>query len=157
MTVEWKLVRKNIDPERTIGELYIGDKLVCYTVEDTERETKIPKVTAIPRGRYQVKRTFSNRFQHDTLELQDVPNFTGIRIHPGNTAVDTEGCILPGFQRTDHGVLDSRFAVAELDKWYDAATLNPVDKVPTGEEVWITITGIAPVAWERPTQGEHVA
>lgn len=140
--MEWTLVRKDCTGIRSIGELRIGNHLVCYTCEDAERQTKVPGQTAIPRGRYRVERTYSNRFQHETLQLLDVPNFEGIRIHAGNTAADTEGCILPGFERWINGVGSSRLAVAELDKWYDAAINNK-------EEVWITIEGFEPESWNQ--------
>ena len=43
----------------------------------------------------------SPRFGLDTLTLLDVPGFDFIRIHAGNTAQDTEGCLLLGMRATD--------------------------------------------------------
>lgn len=113
--------------QHTIGELFrLGnaDKEwhLCYTCEDVIREVlgvpveswKIPGRTAIPQGTYDVLITFSNRFQKPTPILMHVPGFTGIRIHAGNTAADTEGCILPGLTWDDIGVMQSRAAMAML-------------------------------------------
>jgi hypothetical protein len=80
----------------TFGTLYIDDLPACYTLEDIEREIKIPHETAIPTGVYKVTVTYSQRFKRNLPLLLDVPNFSGVRIHSGNTSADTEGCILLG-------------------------------------------------------------
>lgn len=86
----------------TLGNLYINGVLECHTLEDVVRELgpngsgKIMKETAIPAGTYKVDITFSPKFGRDMPILLDVPFFTGIRIHKGNTDHDTWGCILLG-------------------------------------------------------------
>lgn len=80
----------------TAGSLLINGRFFCYTLEDQERASKIWGRTAIDRGRYQVVMTYSNRFKKVLPLLLNVPNFEGVRIHAGNTADDTEGCILVG-------------------------------------------------------------
>ena len=55
------------------------------------------------------------------LMLCNVPMFEGIRIHPGNSAADTEGCLLPGLSRAEDWVSSSRVAFNRLfDKLYAA-------------------------------------
>lgn len=80
----------------TTGKLYIDGILECYTLEDVVRDVKIQNQTAIPFGTYNVIIDMSNRFQRLLPLIENVSNFTGIRMHPGNTSVDTDGCILLG-------------------------------------------------------------
>lgn len=91
-----QLVRKVFSPESTVGELFIGEAFECFTLEDAVRPVKIAGKTAIPAGTYEVTVTFSNRFGKLLPLLMGVPNFEGVRIHPGNRPEDTEGCILVG-------------------------------------------------------------
>lgn len=93
----------------TIGKLYIDGAFTCNTLEDEVREVagkpahewKIKGNTAVPSGTYRVTLQNSPRFGLDTLTLLDVPGFDFIRIHAGNTAQDTEGCLLLGMRATD--------------------------------------------------------
>lgn len=98
----------------TIGELTVDGLFQCYTLEDKEREVKIKSETAIPRGTYKVIINQSARFKTLLPLLLDVPGFEGIRIHPGNTNHDTEGCILVGKTRGTDFIGKSRKAFAEL-------------------------------------------
>lgn len=106
------LTRIDRDNDATIGQLEIDGEFVCYTCEDVVRPDgiKIPGKTAIPAGTYPVQITWSPRFQQDMPLLVGVPNFSGVRIHPGNTALDSEGCILPGMERSGDTVLRSKQA-----------------------------------------------
>lgn len=113
----------NIDVKRdarvgasTLGKLYIDGIYQCETLEDVVRApgVKIHGQTAIPAGEYQVLVTMSQRFKRLLPLLLDVPGFEGVRIHPGNTDADTEGCILVGRGRERNIVTDSRAAFGPL-------------------------------------------
>jgi len=109
------LERLQLDPDVTIGALSVDGDFECWVCEDTVRTgPKVYGKTAIPAGIYQVDVTFSNRFQKPLPLLLNVPGFSGIRIHPGNTAADTEGCLLPGIDRLAKSVGRSRLAFAAL-------------------------------------------
>lgn len=92
------LQRKWSVKDATIGELYIDDVFECFTLEDMVRPAsqKVPGKTAIPTGMYAVVVDWSPRFNKNMLHILDVPGFEGIRIHPGNAAIDTDGCLLVG-------------------------------------------------------------
>lgn len=96
--MELTLNRIFLGSSATIGELLINDKHLCDTLEDRVRPEgeKVYGKTAIPEGTYEVKLTHSPRFKKILPEILNVPNFSGIRIHTGNSSKDTEGCILVG-------------------------------------------------------------
>ena len=102
--------------ESTIGELSFDGIFSCYVLEDTCRDHKIDGKTAIPPGRYEVIRNHSERFNRTLPLLLDVPNYFGVRIHPGNTAKDTFGCLLPGLRKDINTVYDSVKAFEIVDK-----------------------------------------
>jgi hypothetical protein len=85
-----------------MGKMYINDEFFAFTCEDADRKLygdcnkKIRKKTAIDAGKYEVVLSFSNRFQKYLPLLLNVPCFDGIRIHGGNTAENSQGCILIG-------------------------------------------------------------
>lgn len=108
------LLRREVFSERsTIGTLS-GGGFVCDTLEDKDRKLEeFPNnkqfgKTAIPRGRYKVVLDWSPRFQIMLPHVLDVPGFEGVRIHPGNSAEDTDGCILVGSGRGEDFIRNSR-------------------------------------------------
>lgn len=124
-----RLEREPTVDEKTFGSLYIDGQFYCYTIEDAMRPVKIAGRTAIPLGTYQVIITPSVRFKRKLPLLLNVPNYVGVRIHPGNTIEDTDGCILPGLIKTPSGVGQSRLAFEPL--------LARLERAPGPH--WITI------------------
>ncbi len=116
--VKLLLQRKWCVKDATIGELFLDDVFQCYTLEDVVRsvDQKVQNATAIPTGSYHVVVDWSPRFQKNMLHILDVPGFEGIRIHAGNTAGDTDGCILVGqtIDLTDGAIGASRIAYEQL-------------------------------------------
>lgn len=129
--MELKLKRIAKKPTYTIGKLYIDGKYFCDTIEDTDRglsstmneavivAKKIKHKTAIPAGKYAVDmRTVSPRFGAQSFykdvcggrlpRLQGVKGFDGVLIHCGNTAEDSSGCILVGYNTVKGMVTNSK-------------------------------------------------
>lgn len=91
------LVRNTYTPISTIGDLLIDHHIFCHTLEDVVRQKSAKKIygkTAIKAGLYRIVLSMSNRFKRIMPELLDVPDFIGVRMHGGNTADDTDGCII---------------------------------------------------------------
>ena len=81
----------------TVGKMYVDGVYECYTLEDVVRNgTKVIGKTAIYPGEYKLIIDASTRFKQDMPHILDIPDFTGVRIHSGNTSEDTDGCILLG-------------------------------------------------------------
>jgi hypothetical protein len=103
-----ELKRVALKDTYTIGKLYVDGVYFCDTLEDKVRdlnkdgdladqgETKVMHETAIPYGTYKVIMNMSTRFKRLMPLLLDVPSFQGIRIHAGNVAEHSSGCILVG-------------------------------------------------------------
>jgi hypothetical protein len=128
----------------TIGKLYINNAYFCDTLEDVDRGLsssmsndvlkykKLAHITAIPTGRYQVtmdiisprlsKSNFYKQYGGGRVpRLLNVPAFEGILIHCGNTAKDTDGCILVGKNSKVGMVLDSKITYSKLYPLLEAA------------------------------------
>lgn len=112
----------------TIGKLYIDGKYFCDTLEDKVRdynkdgdlldpgETKVYGQTAIPYGTYEVEVTYSPKFKRDLPLIKNVPHFEGIRIHRGNWATDSSGCVIVGENKIKGGVINSTPYEKEITK-----------------------------------------
>ena len=137
----------------TIGRLYIQKRVddeflagtenqyFCDTLEPTWRDYangayKVKGRSAIPEGRYAVVISYSPKFKQWLPILLGGPEFNrkwqGIRIHAGNTANDTEGCILVGKNRLVGQVVDSRI-------WLHRLKQKIVEAKGRGEAVWLTV------------------
>jgi len=123
----------------TIGILYVNGIKLCETVEDKDRglnssmdlatiaKRKVYGETAIPTGTYKVilstslkfkSRAWAKKYGGLVPEILGVKGFDGVRIHPGNTAEDSLGCLLPGDNKIKGGVINSTKRYYELmDKY----------------------------------------
>jgi len=134
--MQLKIIREPSNLSSTIGSLLIDGKFFCWTLEDVVREVagkpvaswKIQNMTAIPRGKYDVTIDMSPRFKRRMPLIKAVPGFEGVRIHVGNRAEDTDGCILLGYKRDETTILKSADAFNDFFvKLNDAvATQEPV-------------------------------
>lgn len=103
-----KVIRKQFLPDRCLGELYLNDKFLCYTLEDKDRgleqsmtnaeidKLKINAQTACPSGKYRIVLSYSTKLKRFLPLLLDVPRGKGVRIHKGSDIEWTSACILVG-------------------------------------------------------------
>lgn len=129
--MELRLERIALRSEYTIGKLYVDGEYVADTIEDTVRdldkdgkfangEVKIPGKTAIPYGRYEItmkvkspkysnfsKYSWAKKYDGYLPRLLNVPHFDGVLIHVGNSALDSEACVLVGENKVVGKVINS--------------------------------------------------
>ena len=107
-----QVVRTQFGIDATNGLLFIDGVFECYTLEDQYQAVKVMHETCIPEGTYDIKfrktggfhAKYSARYKnahYGMLHLQDVPGFTYILIHTGNTDEHTSGCLIVGETQQD--------------------------------------------------------
>lgn len=137
----------------TISHLYIDGERFCDVCEDTDRgltsdmsEEEILKIkingkTAIPSGTYEVtlgvkSAKFSTK-KYEKLygwingylpRLLNVKGFSGVLMHVGNSADDSEGCLILGLNKAKGKVINS----AETFKRF-------YKRINTGGRIFLTI------------------
>ncbi len=141
-----RVVRTDFTNQSTVGELHIDGQFYCYTLEDVDRgltaTMPLPDIlarkqfaqTAIPTGNYEVVLNWSNRFQQQMPLLLRVPGWEGVRLHSGNYAGQTEGCILLGKLKLPDMVGQSNATFA--------AFLNLLKKTARTEKIHIDVVGL---------------
>lgn len=153
--MEILVYRKWKKPDYTVGRLSVDGVTICNTMEDVDRglddgmpdwmirNKKIPNVTAIPTGRYEVEmNVVSPRFskypfymevcQGKLPRLKNVKGFDGIVIHTGNDETHSSGCLLVGLNKIRGKLTDSK----ETFKKVYALMKEAHDR---GETIYITI------------------
>jgi hypothetical protein len=123
-SMQLEVVRFSSESDSTNGLLFdiTGNerKFLCYTLEDEQRDDKVQSETRIPEGTYEIalrkyggfNTKYSKRFadiHYGMLQVMDVPNFSHILIHCGNTDEDTSGCLLLGDTQENNQVKKNGF------------------------------------------------
>lgn len=130
----------------TIGALQVENRdthqmeYFCDTLEphaiNWQCEEKTAGLTAIPEGRYRVCLRYSKTFKRNMPFLENVPYFSGIMIHTGNSPKNTRGCVLVGqslpLGGVEGGLYNSRIYFKKLYQLI-------ADAIEDGEEVWVTV------------------
>lgn len=153
--LELLLDRKYKNETYTIGNLYVDGEWFCNTLEDKDRgllqtmpieeinKIKVYGETAIPTGRFAVRmdivspkyngvKWYKDNFGGRMPRLESVKGFSGILIHSGNTALDSNGCILVGMNKAKGKVLDSRATFQKLWKILEQAR-------KAGKTIYLTV------------------
>jgi hypothetical protein len=129
----------------TVGLMFIDNVFVCFVLEDIFQVSKVMHKTRISAGLYKISLQKSGNlhtkyaqkfsFHVGMLLLNNVPNFSGIMIHVGNSAKDSSGCLLVGDTHTAHkqSIEHSTLAYTNIYKIISSAILK-------GEQVEILIT-----------------
>jgi hypothetical protein len=147
-----QVVRTQFGKDATNGLLFIDGKFECYTLEDQYQAVKVMHETCIPEGEYdiQFRKTggFHTRYSakygnshYGMLHLQDVPGFSFILIHAGNTDEHTSGCLITGETQQDLDLGKDGF-VGQSVKAYKAMYRKVANELLQGKKVSIEYTTI---------------
>lgn len=138
-----KVDRFRYTDKLTMGKMYLNGIFHCYTLEDKVRpknEKKVMYYTAIPAGTYTVNLQAYSMYDYlrGTPVINNVPGFTGIRIHGGHNSFnqdDTEGCILVGDADLGTKIGDFKVVlpeiIARIKKANNRATIIITDSFPS--------------------------
>ncbi len=143
----FEIIRKRLTDKSSTGGMYCDGEYMCETLEDKTREgPKVPGATAIPCGTYEIVIDPSQRFKKLMPHILRVPDFSGVRIHKGNDAGDTEGCPLVGMQSGPDRVWDCQPA---YDKFFKLLW----EHLETGQKQYIKVSVAVDVEDLRTTKG----
>jgi len=142
--MELQLKRETFTEQSTIGTLTIDGVFECFILEDRDRglndtltleqisKVKVYGKTCIPYGRYEIDWTMSARFKVFMPILLNVKGYAGIRIHKGNTEIDSLGCLLCGTRKKSNMITESTLATKNLYAKIENAKKQ-------GQRIFITI------------------
>ena len=128
------------DDDTTISRVLVDQHFLCFGLEDEYREEKVAKETRIAAGNYRVRiRTFGGHhtrysrrfpdFHQGMLEIMDVPEFTDILIHCGNTDEDTAGCLIIGIgANTEPGDMSISQSVTAYRRFYQTVIQSALNE-----------------------------
>ena len=156
-----QVVRTQFGKDATNGLLFVNGVFECYTLEDQYQAVKVMHETCIPEGTYDIKfRTvggFHEKYKkkygnshYGMLHLQDVPNFTYILIHAGNTDEHTSGCLIVGETQQDLDISDDGF-IGHSGKAYLILYNKVAKELLLGKSVTIEYTTITKLL-EKPLE-----
>ena len=146
------VVRTQFGTDATNGLLFIDGLFECYTLEDQYQAVKVMHETCIPEGTYDIKfrktggfhAKYTERYKnahYGMLHIQDVPNFTYILIHTGNTDEHTSGCLIVGETQQDLEVSKDGF-IGSSTVAYKKMYSKVASKLLQGKDVTIEYTTI---------------
>ena len=146
------VVRTQFGTDATNGLLFINGIFECYTLEDQYQAVKVMHETCIPEGTYDIKfrktggfhAKYTERYKnahYGMLHIQDVPNFTYILIHTGNTDEHTSGCLIVGETQQDLEVSKDGF-IGSSTVAYKKMYAKVAGQLLQGKDVTIEYTTI---------------
>jgi len=157
-----QVVRTQFGRDATNGLLFIDGIFECYTLEDQYQAVKVMHETCIPEGKYNIEfrktggfhAKYSERYKnahYGMLHIQDVPNFTYILIHTGNTDEHTSGCLIVGETQQDLEISKDGF-VGSSSVAYKKMYAKVAGQLLQGKKVTIEYTTINKLLEQKPAE-----
>lgn len=159
-----QVIRTQFGKDATNGMLFIDGVFECYTLEDQYQAVKVMHETCIPEGKYdiQFRKTggfhakYSERYKnahYGMLHIQDVPNFTYILIHSGNTDEHTSGCLIVGETQQDLDLGKDGF-IGHSAKAYTKMYRQVAGQLLMGKKVTIEYLNVAKLLDDEPVDNK---
>ena len=156
-----QVVRHQFGKDATNGMLFIDGIFECYTLEDQYQAVKVMHETCIPEGTYDIEfrktggfhAKYTERYKnahYGMLHVQNVPNFTYILIHTGNTDEHTSGCLIVGESQQDLDVSKDGF-IGSSAVAYKKMYRKVAGELLQGKPVSIEYTTINKLLESKPT------
>ena len=142
--------------------LFIDGIFECYTLEDQYQAVKVMHETCIPEGEYDIKfrktggfhAKYTERYKnahYGMLHIQDVPNFTYILIHTGNSDEHTSGCLIVGETQQDLDISKDGF-IGSSTIAYKKMYSKVASQLLQGKKVTINYTTITKLLENKPVE-----
>lgn len=156
------VIRTQFGKDATNGMLFIDGIFECYTLEDQYQAVKVMHETCIPEGVYDIEfrktggfhAKYSERYKnahYGMLHIQNVPNFTYILIHSGNTDEHTSGCLIVGETQQDLDMNESGF-IGHSGTAYKKMYTKVAGQLLQGRKVTINYTTITKLLENKPVE-----
>jgi hypothetical protein len=156
------VIRTQFGKDATNGMLFIDGIFECYTLEDQYQAVKVMHETCIPEGEYDIEfrktggfhAKYSERYKnahYGMLHIQNVPNFTYILIHAGNTDEHTSGCLIVGETQQDLDMNESGF-IGHSGTAYKKMYAKVASQLLQGKKVTINYTTITKLLENKPVE-----
>ena len=163
-TMKLQVIRTQFGKDATNGMLFIDGVFECYTLEDQYQAVKVMHETCIPEGKYdiQFRKTggfhakYTERYKnahYGMLHIQDVPNFTYILIHTGNTDEHTSGCLIVGETQQDLEVSKDGF-IGSSTVAYKKMYAKVAGQLLQGKKVSIEYLNISKLLEDKPVDNK---
>ena len=155
-----QVIRTQFGKDATNGMLFIDGIFECYTLEDQYQAVKVMHETCIPEGKYNIEfrktggfhAKYSERYKnahYGMLHIQDVPNFTYILIHTGNSDEHTSGCLIVGETQQDLDISKDGF-IGSSTVAYKKMYAKVAGQLLQGKKVSIEYTTITKLLEQKP-------
>jgi len=156
------VIRTQFGKDATNGMLFIDGIFECYTLEDQYQAVKVMHETCIPEGTYDIKfrktggfhAKYTERYKnahYGMLHIQDVPNFTYILIHTGNSDEHTSGCLIVGETQQDLDISKDGF-IGSSTVAYKKMYAKVASQLLQGKKVTINYTTITKLLENKPVE-----
>lgn len=159
-----QVIRTQFGKDATNGMLFIDGVFECYTLEDQYQAVKVMHETCIPEGTYDIKfrktggfhAKYTERYKnahYGMLHIQDVPNFTYILIHTGNSDEHTSGCLIVGETQQDLDISKDGF-IGSSTVAYKKMYAKVAGQLLQGKKVSIEYLNISKLLEDKPVDNK---